>query len=251
MKLYEAMQLKEKEMICFVGAGGKTGLMQRLFGECAQQGRRVLVTTSTKMYRSQLTECCRLILEEDEERLRKKLIDASAGEMFLAAGKGLTAGDKVIGLSREFIDRLYISGLFDYILVEADGAKGRALKAPASFEPQAPERATCALVVSGIDALGRPLTEEYVHRCPIAAQLSEQEPGTPITAATMLSIFRYYRLILNQLSAEMRIIAVLNKADGEEEMHRAEEVARVLLPEMGRALITSTLLEEPVWEAEL
>lgn len=38
MKLYEAMELKKNELVCFVGAGGKTGLMHQLLGECAQQG---------------------------------------------------------------------------------------------------------------------------------------------------------------------------------------------------------------------
>jgi probable selenium-dependent hydroxylase accessory protein YqeC len=133
VKLYDALELEKNELVCFVGAGGKTGLMHQLLAECAQQGARVLVTTSTKMFKSQLTDCCRLYLEQDEDKLRRKLIDASASERVLAAAEGLIA-NKVIGLSREAIDRLYISGVFDFILVEADGARGRALKAPASSE---------------------------------------------------------------------------------------------------------------------
>ena len=251
MKLYEAMELEKNDLVCFVGAGGKTGLMQKLLAECAQQGGRVLVTTSTKMFKSQLTDCCRLFLEQDEDKLRKKLIDASASERILAAGEGLTANNKVKGLSREAIDRLYISGMFDFILVEADGAKGRALKAPASFEPQVPERTTCVAVVAGVDVLGRPLTEEYVHRYHIAAELSGQGVGTPVTANTILSIFKYYRFLLKKLSSGIRVIPVLNRADDKNSQHKAKNIARVLLPEVGRVLITSTLLQEPVWEVML
>jgi probable selenium-dependent hydroxylase accessory protein YqeC len=251
VKLYEALNLEKNELVCFVGAGGKTGLMHQLLAECAQQGGRVLVTTSTKMFKSQLTDCCRLYLEQDEDQLRKKLIDASASERILAAGEGLTANNKVKGLSREAIDRLYISRMFDFILVEADGARGRALKAPASFEPQVPERTTCVAVVAGVDVLGRPLTEEYVHRHHIAAELAKQEIGTPVTADTILSVFKYYRHLLNQLSSGMRVIPVLNKADDQYSQHKAMTIARVLLPEMGRVLITSTLLLQPVQEVVL
>lgn len=247
MKLYEALNLGKNELVCFIGAGGKTGLMQKLLGECAQQGERVLVTTSTKMFKSQLAGCCSLILEQDEEKLRRKLIEASVGEKILAAAQGLTANNKVEGLNREAINRLFISGMFDYILVEADGAKGRTLKAPASFEPQVPEQATCVAVVAGIDILGRPLSEEYVHRHQIAAKISGQRMGTPVTAATLLSIFKYYRQILNKISPGMRIIPVLNKADDQSLQHKAREAAKVLTPEMGMVLITSTLLPEPVW----
>jgi probable selenium-dependent hydroxylase accessory protein YqeC len=250
VKLYDALELEKNELVCFVGAGGKTGLMHQLLAECAQQGARVLVTTSTKMFKSQLTDCCRLYLEQDEDKLRRKLIDASASERVLAAAEGLIA-NKVIGLSREAIDRLYISGVFDFILVEADGARGRALKAPASFEPQVPERTTCVAVVAGVDVLGKPLTEEYVHRHYIAAELAKQRVGTPVTAETILSVFKYYLLLLNRLSSGLRVIPVLNKADDQYAQHKAKNIARVLLPEMGRVLIASTLSQEPVQEVVL
>ncbi|PHJ39367.1 hypothetical protein P378_04185 [Desulforamulus profundi] len=57
MKLINALTLKNKEMICFVGAGGKSGLLSLLARECAVTGARVLVTTSTKMYYRQLKDC--------------------------------------------------------------------------------------------------------------------------------------------------------------------------------------------------
>ncbi|MGB4504007.1 MAG: selenium cofactor biosynthesis protein YqeC [Syntrophaceticus sp.] len=248
MKLYDALDLGKNELVCFVGAGGKTGLMQKLLGECAQQGGSVLVTTSTKMYKGQLTECCRLLLEQDEDKLRKKLIDASASERVLAAAKELIANHKVVGLSREAIGRLYDSGIFDFILVEADGAKGRGLKAPASFEPQVPDQTTCVVVIAGVDVLGKPLTEEYVHRHHIVAELAKQRVGTPVTAKTLLSVFRYYRSLLNRSSPGLRVIPALNKADDEYSQHKAKNVARVLFPEMGRVLITSTLSQKPVQE---
>lgn len=248
MKLYEALNLGKKELVCFIGAGGKTGLMQKLTGECAQQGGRVLVTTSTKMFRPQLADCGPLIMEENEDELFKRLLEASASDKISAAARGMTVNNKVEGLPIETIDRLFNAGLFDYLLVEADGANCRALKAPASFEPQVPEQATCVVVIAGIDVLGRPLTEEYVHRHQIAAEISGQVPGTPVTATTILSIFKYYRQILNKTCTGIRLVPVLNKVDDTELLQSAKEVAKELIPEMGMVLMTSTLLPEPVQE---
>jgi hypothetical protein len=44
---------------------------------------------------------------------------------------------------------------------------------------------------------------------------------------------------------------VLNKADDQYSQHKAKNIARVLLPEMGRVLITSTFLQKPVREVLL
>ena len=68
MKLCAALELKNGEMVCFVGAGGKTGLMLRLASECASGDRRVLVTTSTRMFVRQLQDCDELVLEPEADK---------------------------------------------------------------------------------------------------------------------------------------------------------------------------------------
>ena len=51
MLLTEALQIPPSaRCICAVGAGGKTSLLYELAEEYRQEGKRVLLTTTTKMY---------------------------------------------------------------------------------------------------------------------------------------------------------------------------------------------------------
>ncbi|MGD0621436.1 MAG: selenium cofactor biosynthesis protein YqeC [Thermacetogeniaceae bacterium] len=255
MQLFDALELKDGEMVCFVGAGGKTGLMLRLASECASRDRRVLVTTSTRMYIRQLQNCGQLVLEQDEGKLLGRLDDArrrvpacGRGGWVVAAGAGLTEEGKVVGLGREALDAIHGAGLFDSILVEADGARGKPLKAPAPHEPVLPSRADCVVAVVGADALGSPLTEQYVHRWRLAAEAAGQDTGSAVTGTTILKIVTCYRDLARQAAPGCRFIPAVNKADKQELLGKAREIAGRLSQSMERVLVTSTVLGDPVLE---
>lgn len=250
MKLFDALQLKDKEMICFVGAGGKSSLMLELARECAGKGARVLVTTSTKMFDWQLKSCSsKIILQSDPKELLTALKKSLSSINLIAAGGELTVDKKVTGLSQECLNLIYRSDLFDYVLVEADGARGKPLKAPAGNEPVLPSLATTVLPVVGIDILGCPLTEEYVHRHHLVAEITGPGAGTTVTEATVLAIVRRYAYLTGKISAGIQLVPVLNKADHEEMKITAGKLARHLLsPAIKKVLITSAHLPNPVWE---
>lgn len=247
MRLFDALELAPGELVCFVGAGGKTSLMLRLASECAARGLRVLVTTSTRMFDWQLQEVGKPVLEPDAGRLAARLEEALASGLLVAAAAGLLPdAGKVAGLSREALDAVHRTGLFDCILVEADGARGRALKAPALHEPVVPARATCIVDVVGADALGCSLTGEHVHRHQLAARLAGQAAGSTITASTILCLVRYYRGLVGANCPGGRFIPAINKADSAELLGKAREIATCLLPSVGRVLITSANRGQPV-----
>jgi probable selenium-dependent hydroxylase accessory protein YqeC len=261
MKLFDALKLEDGELVCFVGAGGKTGLMLQLATECTSRNQRVLVTTSTRMFARQLQTCGQLVLEQDEGKLLRRLDDAgpdcvrnvcacpipgTAGGRILAAGAGLTADGKIVGLSSETLNAIHLAGLFDSILVEADGARGKPLKAPAPHEPVLPSRAACVVAVVGADALGSPLTEQYVHRSGLVAELTGQEPGSAVTGTTILKIVGCYRELSRQAAPGCRFIPAVNKADSLELLGKAREIAGRLSQSMTRVLVTSAILGDPV-----
>lgn len=248
MRLYNALQLKEREMICLVGAGGKTSLMRELASECSARGGRVLVTTTTKMFRTQFANCGRLILAQDAEELLTKLGKSLSGACVIGAGSALNIENKVMGLSKENLNSIFESRMFDYILVEADGARGKPFKAPGANEPVVPASTTCVLSVTGVDVLGCPLMEKHVHRSNIAAEIAGQEIGSPVTRATVLRVVQRYALLTKQISQGIEFIPVVNKADSAELQESARKIAFHMLPEFGRVLITSTLLPDPVRE---
>jgi len=247
MQLCSALQLKNKEMVCFIGAGGKTSLMSRLALEGAAEGRRVLVTTSTKMFRSQLEACGCLTVEQDETTLLLKLRALLPDNLILAAGAARTAEDKVIGFSAKTLNRIYRTGMFDCILVEADGARGKSLKAPAAHEPVLPSQANHVLHVTGVDVVGCPLTEEYVFRQDLVAEAAGQEIGTTVSGQTIARVGERYALLAAGMCPGAKFVSVLNKADNEELARQARRIAPLLL-KTGKVIIVSGLLSDPVRE---
>jgi probable selenium-dependent hydroxylase accessory protein YqeC len=73
-------------------------------------------------------------------------------------------GEKLAGVSKAFIHKLHQQKLFDCILVECDGSKHKPIKAAAHYEPVVPANTTKTIGVIGLDAMGKPIAEEYVHR---------------------------------------------------------------------------------------
>ena len=50
MLISEALNLKERAFISFVGAGGKSTLFNRLAEELALKNKRIILTTTTHMF---------------------------------------------------------------------------------------------------------------------------------------------------------------------------------------------------------
>ena len=51
LSLFHALELKDKEIIAVYGAGGKTTLLCRLARELARRQHKVLLTTTTKIFK--------------------------------------------------------------------------------------------------------------------------------------------------------------------------------------------------------
>ena len=147
--LIERLGLREREFAAFVGAGGKSTVMLALAGELAEAGKRVVVTTTTKMGHGQIHGLPAVCRDPDVEALSEAV--AFNSPVALATG-----GDdhKVTGPPPEVLDGLYQAVPLDYLLVEADGARGRSLKVPAAHEPVIPAEATMVVVLMGVDAVG-------------------------------------------------------------------------------------------------
>ncbi|MBM7855963.1 putative selenium-dependent hydroxylase accessory protein YqeC [Desulfohalotomaculum tongense] len=242
MQLMKALALTGKEMVCFVGGGGKTSLMLKLARECAGSGKKVLITTSTKMYRRQLSALAEPVVERDKNMLLGRLKALLSTGSTAAAAAALAEDDKVIGLSGDRLDFIYRRGLFDYILVEADGARGKSLKAPGKHEPVLPSASTTVIPVTGVDILGCPLAEEYVHRSHLAAEIAGQNTGSVITERTVQKIIWHYISIISSVSGRSKIVPVINKADSSELIKRAVQTAVPLLNEkIKKVLVTSVL----------
>ncbi|HZK10987.1 MAG TPA: selenium cofactor biosynthesis protein YqeC, partial [Atribacterota bacterium] len=189
MRISEALGLKEKAFISFVGAGGKSTLFNRLAEELLLKNKRIILTTTTKMFAWQLTPFMkkgRLIEGHNEETVRKFInkyfsVKSKTGRLAVIRKKIEDNGEeKVSGPSPDWLDKWWEDKLTDYFLIEADGAAGRPVKAPASHEPVIPLSTTNLIGVIGIDALGLSLQEENVFRSEIFSQLTGLKLGEKI-----------------------------------------------------------------------
>jgi molybdenum cofactor cytidylyltransferase len=161
-KLSEALELKTGDCIAFVGAGGKSALMLALADELATTDAKVAVTTTTKISIDEQPENGELILEKDAEDLLAKAQKAIAKGKIPVLGAGLNErGDRVLGLEPTMIDGL--AGEFDYVLIEADGARRRSFKIPRAHEPPVSECVTKLCIIIGLDVIEKPVNEELFH----------------------------------------------------------------------------------------
>jgi probable selenium-dependent hydroxylase accessory protein YqeC len=112
------------------------------------------------------------------------------------------------------------------IIVEADGAAHRSLKAPnIDYEPVIPANSSLVIPVIGIDVLGCDMREEYVFRSDIASRLTGLATGDIITPKAIAILITHLEGVAWNSPDNARIIPFVNKVD----MDRLLPMARVVV----------------------
>ncbi len=219
-ELAERLGVGQTELVAFVGAGGKSSLLLGLGAELVAAGSQVIATPTTKMGAGQIptwATVCRTALE---------VIDTIEGgdPVFLV---GDIDGDKVTGVAPELVDRMFALKEVDYLLVEADGARGRSLKVPAPYEPVIPTSATRVVVVAGLDAVDRTIAATTHRPERVAALLGRalEDPVRPVDIARVLSDPRGGRW---RVPEGARVTAALTKVTAGPTTAAAAQIAELL-----------------------
>lgn len=169
-------------VVSLVGSGGKTSLMFALASLLQRQGKKVLTTTTTKIYPPLLSHSPFVHCTSDPVHWlcsHQELL-ALHGHMTLAAG--VLPQAKLQGFSPRTIDAVHSLGLFDWIFVEADGAARRPLKAPAEHEPVVPESSSMVITVAGMWGVGKSLCSKRVFRPERFASLAGMDMNQAVSA---------------------------------------------------------------------
>jgi molybdenum cofactor cytidylyltransferase len=221
MNLIEQLGLGGRELVAFTGGGGKTTLLLELSRQLAARGARVLVTTTTKLGLDQ-TEGVEVVWSLDPFQVERAL--DRAGTVFV-----LREGDeyKVRGYEPEIVDELFADSSASYVLVEADGSRGRPLKVPADHEPVIPAAASIVVVVMGIDAVGRTVFE-VAHRPAAARALTGLAAGDRITAEAAATILTHVDGGLKGIPDPARVVLALTKVDAGSQAV-AERIAELVI----------------------
>jgi molybdenum cofactor cytidylyltransferase len=249
MRLSKALGVKRNQVVSFVGAGGKTTAMFRLAEELVQDGLKVVTTTTTMLRREQRGE--HTILESDHNAALEKTRSALTEHNHITLVASLAeAKGKLIGIAPATVDALITLPNVDAVIVEADGAKGRSLKAPAPYEPVIPLSTSTLVPVAAVDAVGRPLDEDCVHRPEIVAGLAGAELGQIITPELISTVLLHAEGGLKDAPPTATITPLINKVS-EARLQTARDIAGTLLEStrVQRVLLAAVATEQPVKEA--
>lgn len=188
--------------------------MFHLARQLARSGKRVLTTTTTKILVPTPEQSTALLISPDPRFILSRAAPGNApGSHITAASAHLPWTGKLHGFSPETIRTFQLSGLFDWILVEADGAARRPLKAPAAHEPVIPPGTGVLVAVAGLEVLGEPLSEELVFRSELAGPLMGLAPGDIVTASALARLFAHPLGSFKGAPPGARRVIYLNKAD--------------------------------------
>ncbi len=160
MSLCHALNQDLPKMFSFYGAGGKTTLMNRLSAELLNSGKKVMITTTTKI---SLPPGLLFFVPERQGDRFAKLINHFKDSSIAVSGKRILPEGKIEGLSPETLHLLQ-QKLTLAILVEADGAKQMPIKGHAPYEPVIPKNSDLIVAIIGSDALGSSFDNNTVHR---------------------------------------------------------------------------------------
>jgi probable selenium-dependent hydroxylase accessory protein YqeC len=208
------LDMERHRLIALVGGGGKTTSLYALAHEARQAGKTVIVTTSTHMVPHP-----GLFLTGASGRpvLRDLLVQYG----IVTVGT-LTREDKMTGAE----DLSACKAEADVVLVEADGARLRPLKAPADHEPVIPTEADAVIALCGMDSLGQSI-QAASHRPERVAALLDKPLGAVVTPADAA------RVLLSPQGGRKNVgekpfRCILNKADTPSRCAGAEEIAGIL-----------------------
>jgi molybdenum cofactor cytidylyltransferase len=252
MRFADALPLGVREVVAFIGAGGKTRAMFRLADELSGQGWRVISTSTYPMtatdtqrvpHRIGLGASMRIppSLSANLERYRHVFVFTRVGR-----------NDTVRGIRPMWLDdNLATFDFHDIILVEADSSESRSLKAPKPDEPTLPASTSVVVLVVGMDALHASLSDEHVY----GAEYIHQWLGHPLRASMSPSMLAatllHPALGMKKVPFGARVVVVLNKVT-DDNRSEARQIARILLSDhrVERVLLGAVQEPDPIHEVQ-
>jgi probable selenium-dependent hydroxylase accessory protein YqeC len=228
------LDLSRHELICLVGAGGKTTTMFALARELKSRGKSVLVTTTTNIFYPSASECDEVIIDGSGDT---GILRYAAPGKIIGLGGGIIKERKLAGIEPECIARLHEGKRFDCILVECDGAKHKPIKAPAAYEPVVPATATRAIGVIGLEAVGSPIEDAYVHRLEQFCDVVQRRPGEMIDEQAVVELIVSAKGLFKGVPEKCKKYVVLNKA---EDSQRKASAGNILISLLKRDSIPLT-----------
>ncbi len=181
-------ELLPNKIISIVGSGGKTTLMYAIAEKLSSLEKKVIVTTSTKIFLPKTYPIVFIPLKDTLGDINKAAIFSELslqleknnicilGSLYT---KNLLPNDYKLSSfldSKISASELLNLTIADYILIEADGSKHMPLKFPSENEPVIPIDTEMVIAVIGLWCIGSPISS-VCHRFELACEFLSTQYG--------------------------------------------------------------------------
>ena len=221
MKLYKAigLDIDNKSVISIVGGGGKTTFIKTLANELIEEGKRVLISTSTGIFVPPKNCYNDLFIEKIPSSFKPQIGTIT---YYAETNDGIKLWTKSVLPIEELIE----GNLFDFVLIEADGSKGKPIKAPSSHEPVIIKYTTITIGVVGLDSIDKLVNEENVHRPDWFIKLIGYRIKVVDTSSVIKLVLNKNGIFKNCIGKK---VLLLNKADNNSRIEYGREIRKGLI----------------------
>ena len=236
MDIVEALGA-ESGLTCVVGAGGKKTTLYSL----APRIERAVVTATVR------------IPIFDSRMAAVHVTDDPVSAIESADGwpVGLVPereGDRYLGYDPEVVDAIADSDGADAVLVKADGARTRWLKAPNEEEPRIPGSTDTVVPIASARVVGEPLSEERVHRPERVAAVTGLEQGEEIRAEDVATVLASEEGGMKGVPDDASVVPLVNMVDEADLEAVGGEIAEAVLEraDVDRVVLARMIDDDPL-----
>ena len=241
-KIFEG---SHRKVVCLVGAGGKKTTMYALAQSLTGT---VALSSTTHMYHYDSKYVDRLICIKNQDYLA---VEKEISKVHAFFGEKIQK-ERVSGLTEKALRNIWNSGNYDTMIIKADGARARLIKAPGPGEPLIPSFADYVIPIFSIKVMGRKLDSSIAHRIDQLSQVMNIEPGEVIQEKHVLSLMTSEGGFLKHAKGK-QIIPIINMVDSDVDeqvaLHIAERALAltdrfhsIILGAMNKGLIKKVVL---------
>ncbi len=219
MKLNKLLNLNIGDFISIVGAGGKTSLMFAVAEEL-RKDNKLLITTTTKIFVPDRKQYDFMAIGNESYQE----IKCSNKKGIYVYCDSINDERKLVGISIETLNAQRI--FFDYILVEADGSKGKPIKGWQKTEPVISSKTTKTIGVLSIESIGNEINEKNVHRVSEFLSITNAVNNGIISVENVVSLIFYSNGLYKGSFGEK--ILFINKVETNEQRILVEELVHYI-----------------------
>ncbi|WP_435067556.1 selenium cofactor biosynthesis protein YqeC [Haloplanus sp. C73] len=240
MNLVEALSA-DVPLVCVVGAGGK---------------KTTLYALANRLERAVVTATVRIPIFDDQVAAVEVTPDPvsalrEADDWPLGLVPERERDDRYLGYGRETVTAIRATPGHGPVLTKADGARTRLLKAPDEREPQIPATADTVIPVASARVVGKPLTDDHVHRPERVAALTDLAPGDTISPEAVGTVLASRYGGRKRAPSTATVVPLINMVDDDElaatgreiadAVHARADVSRVVLARMQEPAVVDVI----------